>query len=642
MESIHKIQRHYKLIAIVIGLLLNLNLYAQEYPIGNIPDSLKQDAVAVVRYESEQFIQNDINSGKYLVTKVITVLNQDGKNYADFYISGDKFRELSSFSGIIYNALGKEIKKIKKGDLSTSSLNLDSYSVSDGYSIFYNYTPPNYPYTIKYQYEIKYKNGLLSYPLYMPITHHSVSVEKSEYTLDIPNAVSLRHKENYKSNLSKKDVENRSIYSVSISNMKAIPSERYMPIYEEVYPLVYLAPSNINYDSYNGDMSNWKQYGLWIAELLRGRDELPDDLIQEVKGLTLNAKNEREKVKILYEYMQSKTRYFYVGYGIGGYQPLSAAFVAKNNYGDCKALSNYMKALLKSVDISSYYTVISMKKKDIYEDYPNFFQADHVILSVPLQNDTIWLECTSQTLPFGFVHSGIAGHNAILIKEDGSGGEFLRLPTYKDEDSNTTTNLVVDLKENGSASVQFASIEYLNDYDHNVDNIISNDREKQTKYINSSFKLPRVHIGNISTSEVRSERPSCTIKTNIEVDDYGNTTGSRLFIPICPLNKGSFNIFSAEKRVFDIDFKHSYYWNDSVTINIPDSYTIESLPKDINLDTKFGHFNTNISIDGNKITYSQKMALYKGRYPNTDYKDLKKFLRQLQNSMKRRVTLKRQ
>lgn len=623
----------------MIGILFCKNLKAQEYPIGNIPDSIKQGAVAVVRYESKQFIQSDINSGKYLVTKVITVLHQDGKDYADFYISGDKFRELSSFSGIIYNAFGKEIKKIKKGDLSTSNLILDNI-VDDAYTTYYKYTPPNYPYTIKYQYEIKYKNGIIAYPYFSPISGRLISCEKSEFTIDIPSSLNLRYKENYKSNIEQETKEGRTIYKVSSSNLKAIPKENYTPIAAEIYPRVYFSPSDFCYDQHCGNMDNWNIYGAWLTELLKDRDILPENLVQEIHQLISTAKDDREKVKILYEYMQSKTRYFYVGYGIGGFQPLTAGFVAKNNYGDCKALSNYMKAILKTVGITSYYTEIG--EKNIYEDYPNFFQTDHVILSVPLQNDTIWLECTSQKLPFGYTHSGIAGHNAILIKEDERKGVFVRLPAYKDEDSYTASSMIVDLKENGSASMHFSATEHLNRYRYNVNNIISNDREKQTKYINGALKLPRIHIGNISTSENRSERPSCTLSADLEVDDYGNTTGSRLFVPICPLNKRNFNFFSAKERVFDINFEEGHYWNDSVTINIPESHVIESLPKDINLNNKFGHFNTKISVDGHKIIYTQKVALYKGRYPNSDYEDLRNFLKQLQNSMKRRVTLKKQ
>ena len=52
-----------------------------------------------------------------------------------------------------------------------------------------------------------------------------------------------------------------------------------------------------------------------------------------------------EKAKIVYKYMQEKTRYISVQVGIGGFKPMLAKDVDRLGYGDCKALSNYTKAL---------------------------------------------------------------------------------------------------------------------------------------------------------------------------------------------------------------------------------------------------------------------------------------------------------
>ena len=78
-------------------------------------------------------------------------------------------------------------------------------------------------------------------------------------------------------------------------------------------------------------------------------------------------------------------RYVNIKLGIGGLKPLPATFVDQKKYGDCKALSNYMNALLKAVGIKSYYAIINAgaNEEPATPSFPgdNF---DHIILCVPL------------------------------------------------------------------------------------------------------------------------------------------------------------------------------------------------------------------------------------------------------------------
>ncbi len=416
-----------KHILFICSLFSLLNLSANEYAASDIPDSLKTDAYAVIRNFSATFTQKNKNEGLYKETKVITILNAKGDDFADFSYTGDKFRELSSFSGTVRNASGEIIKKIKKSDLTSSNIDFDMNTLISGHSfLFYEYKSPGYPFTIEYTYEAKWKNGMLSYPSFVPMDWYNESVEKADYTIEIPQSYELRHKSNYDHNLEKQESPVSEIYNISVANLKAIQREPFGPSdFKEVFPVNLFAPSDFCYDSFCGNMSDWKNYGLWVAGLQKDRDILPAEFIEKIKSMTKDAKDEQEKVKILYEYLQNNTRYVNISLGIGGYRSMEAGSVYKTGFGDCKALSNYMGAMLKAIDIPSHYCPISTREKVLYPSFPNFNQANHVILLVPLKNDSIWLECTSRTLPFGYIHQNIAGHDALVVSDDG--GKIFRL-----------------------------------------------------------------------------------------------------------------------------------------------------------------------------------------------------------------------
>lgn len=602
-------------------------------------NNLTENADAIINSFNASYVQTDINNATYKVTEVITILNKQGEEFGNFVTFGDKFTELKDFSGIIKNSSGKVIKKVGKKDLTISSIS--EHLNTDDYRIIYFCKQPTYPYTVEYTYVQKFKNGIISYPPFIPAPSYRVSVEEANYTLELPLEVKARYKSNYDFNYKDEKINNKQVISLSLKDMKAIDYEPASPTFRELFPLAFISPAEFCFDSHCGNMSDWNSYGQWVSSLLKGRNELPAEFVESLKTLVKDAKTDKEKVEILYKYLQDNTRYVSIQLGIGGYQPIEASKTWKSKFGDCKGLSNLMMSMLSAAGIQSNYTVIrlSEREKELYPDFPNFNQANHVILFVPLKTDSIWLECTSSTTPFGYVHDQIAGHDALVITE--SGGEIRKLPEYKSSQNRTNSKLEMSLDENGTATGTMSFVEYLSNYDNNKSDVMSNDRDKMVEYINGNIKLPKLVIGQITTSEIRSELPSSTLSSSFEAPDYANKTGSRLFVPICPLRKTNYNIFSASKRDHDIVLNRGFSESDTIIIQVPDMYTAESLPKNIELKNDFGIFKSTISFENNRINYSQYTEIYPGRYSKEKYKDLKEFFTLINNAINKKVVIKK-
>ena len=605
------------------------------YPASAIPDSLKSDALAVVRNSSEHFIQQDKSNGTYKIIYVVTVLNEKGKSYSDLVIPEDDFYELRSFSGEVYDANGKIIKKIVRKDLTATAYSTDL--ANSAKRNLYKYHSPVYPYTVKYEYEMKYKNGILIYPTFAPLPGYDVSLEQANYTIQIPTDQKLRYKTQGTDIQAESNNSSNNTYSLRLTGLKAIKYEKWAPV-KELFPVVYLSPDVFCVSKVCGSMASWEEYGQWCAELLKGQSSLPQKTIDKVNELTQNVTDQREKVKILYDYLQKTTRYVAIQLGIGGWQPMKVEEVARTGFGDCKALSNYMKSMLEVVNIPSYYTVISTRNKRFFPDFASFGQSNHIILTVPLKNDTIFLECTSQQAPFGYV-SDLAGHDALAVGND---KVFLfTLPDYSPRENEEINRVQIQVNSNGTGNLKVHST-FRNEEFEGIYYALKNADARETNNILAS--LLRVHkptISQIRKEEILEAPPRIDVHFTVSCEDFATQTGTRMFIPLNPSKTGIKDLLTGSSRKYDIDMNISKFQNDTIFIQIPEGYSIESQPKALEIESPYGYFKSGINEENGKLIYTQTLEIKKGRYPAAEFEEMKKFYNLIETSQSGRIGFKK-
>ena len=626
-----------KVIICLCFLFANTDLLAEEFPISAISEDLKKDANAVIRYEENSFIQTDLNNATEKITKVITIFNDNGKDMADIVIPQGKFLELKNFSGEIYLASGKLFTKIAKKDLTATAYS--SHLASDDSYSYYSPSVPSYPYTIKYTYEVKWKNGLAHYPTFVPVPEFECAVEKSILKLQVPAAMSVRFKKN---DLVKPPTRSLmgmdSVIMFTCENFNAIVREPMCPSYSELVPVVFAAPTSFCFDKVSGDMSSWQGVGLFLTELQKGRTTLLPETITKIQQMTASVKDEKEKVKILYEYLQDKTRYVSIQLGIGGWQPISAEQVDKTGFGDCKALVNYMKAMLSAVNIPSEYAIIHTTKKRMFPDFSTPNQANHAVLLVPLKNDSIWLECTSRDLPCGYLHDGMAGHDVLLVS--GEQSAICTIPVMPDS-LNTEINVIsLKLSPDGTATSSVKNIYNNHEMEGLISFVLYKPEKEKINDLAESLSVNKVQISNIKTNYHKAEYPKVTISYDMQAEKYATLTG-RMFVPLNPFRNQWSRNFSSTTRKLPIHIQSTVNQTDSIYLELPAGYSIESSPKPITLKSEFGTFSSSIEISGNHLVVEQKIYIHPGRYAPESYVDLKAFFKEVDTCLAGRVVLKK-
>jgi len=606
--------------------------------VSSIPDSLKKNAYGVVRFSNTEFEYKSDKNGIEKHSIAITILDKKGKDLSDFRCSGDKFSELKNFSGKLYDADGKFLRKFKMSEV--NSTEYSSELASDAKFYYFDCETPSFPFTIHYEYEVGWKNGMLSFPVFFPQDDYRLSIEKADYLLILPKILEFRSKAmNMAAEPTKLTNKEITTYEWKVENLPVIESEDFDPDLKLYAPLLYTNPIHFVYDEVPGIITDWKSLGNWEYGLIKNRIVLTAETKSKITEMTKNARSDREKVKILYDYLGQTTRYVSIQLGIGGYQPIEAGEVCKTGFGDCKGLSNYMRSMLDVIGIPSNFTVIrsDLKRKSLYKDYTSFNQMNHAILQVPLTNDTLWLECTNPRVPFGFVHNSIAGHDALVVNEQG--GKVVRLPDYPDSLNIEKNCAILALNSDGSAKVTMQKQCQVKIYD-NYDWFPLAKSTAQADNLREDINLPNVIIGDIKVKEDKSSLPSLTIDYSWTTSQYGNKTGNRLFIPINPFQT-TYEWMKKKKRVHDMVINMGHKNIDSIYIPIPEGFEIEMIPTNNSIATNFGHFESVIKIKGNGIQIQQSVFMPAGKYNVSTYPEFVAFFEKLSTAYKGKIIFRK-
>jgi hypothetical protein len=403
----------------------------------------------VVRYSSTEEI---LKSPGHLTIKhhdIITILNEKGDRYARFALGYDKkYNSINDMQMMVYNAAGMQIKKYHKSDFNDRAA-VDGVSIiTDDRVLWLRHAIANYPSTI----ETTSEETVSSYLDLgsWGILEEEQSVQFAEYKVSIRPTAGFRYlNKNINIKPEKTNDAEFDHYKWQVSGLKAIKPEE-DALSWQVFPKVSFAVKDFICYGVPGDLSSWESYGKWQLDVNADVCTLSPERAEEIRKMTADIKTDKEKAKFLYEYMQQNMRYVSIQLGIGGLKPFSATFVDQKKYGDCKALSNYMYALLKAVNIPSYYTIINAGTNE--EPAESSFVTDpfnHVILCIPFKNDTTWLECTNMKKPFGKLGNFTENRKALIITE--KGGRLISTPKSNDVDNQFNSEVHVVLNVDGGA-----------------------------------------------------------------------------------------------------------------------------------------------------------------------------------------------
>lgn len=603
-------------------------LAQNNYDSALIPKELLPYASAVVRDEETSIEVKDLDNVIYHIKKIITVLNSNGDDQADLFVHYDKTTSVRSIRGAIYNEFGKLTQKIREHDF-------EDIAASDGFSLFrddrfkhYTKAITQYPYTIEFEYEVKTRQSL-DFPDWSPSPDNETAVEKSTYTFICKPAFAFRYKEiNVPSKVvTASAADGMKSYTWEVKNMKARRYEPLSPNWRSMLTRVIIAPEKFSYENYNGTFSNWQQLGQWMYDdLIKDRETLPGETVQHIKDLTADITDPKLKAKKIYEYMQQKTHYISVQIGIGGWRPFAAADVDKDGYGDCKALVNYTKSLLKAAGIDSWYCVVygnHHEKLNLLEDFASL-QGNHVILCLPFKNDTTWLECTSQQIPFGFLSDFTDDRIALACTPDG--GKLMHTPKYTANDNLVTRKAEFTIGDDGVLAGSMQTAFRGTDYDDR-EGILRESQQGRIRDLKKYYPINNLDIKSLEYKQDKDIKPVTYENIKLSANEYGAAANGKFYFLLNSIDRYSEHEVPKQvrNRQNPVCINRGWTEDDNISYTLPKGYKLESDPLNISIEKPFGSFSVTMTVSGDQLIYKRKLQMKDGAYSKDLYPDVVDF-----------------
>lgn len=560
-------------------------------------------------------------------TVLIQINNRDMEWLTDvsvFYQEGDNADILEAN---VLNLEGKVLRTVNKKEIKTRNYRWGGVFFGDYWVDEFKLKWHQFPYRIQYRYRItknKYIYLCRWYP-YLENTPVKRATLRVSYPKDFP--VTLHRPPGLEED--SVTVKGKVIRSWEFQNITTLQQEKLSPAFFDLIPCIIIAPKVFTY-GIPGKLDSWASYGMWQTELNANSDDLPERERYKITDLLRGGISRMDTIKRLYHYLQDNTRYINVSLDIGGLKAFPASYVSANKYGDCKALTVFMKSLLQAVGITSYYTKINAGDNAIQIQTSNPGpQFNHIILCVPMGRDTVWLENTANSLPYNYLGTFTQGRHALVV--NGVKSRLVQTPalTLDQVYCRKEFNFHLDMEGTNLAT---ASWELRGEEFETLKYHQQNSKEQDVRSVIEK-SLPRngLSLARWEIQQLTRDTPVLHVNLNLDLTDPVRKLGEALVIKSLPFP--TIDLEEPVRRTTPVRINYPINDEQVLTYHLPTllNYSV-TLPRNIERRSPYGSYVVRYSLEGQTLRAERHLVVHPGAIPLDKYTEFFAFMGSIQDS----------
>lgn len=422
---------------------------------------------------------------------------------------------------------------------------------------------------------------------------------------------------------------------IELTGVAAVRREPFMP------PSLSLGPWMLLYyaDLATADRAPeryWLEFGKDAYDVYKQRIRVTGPIRTTAAEATKSAASIPDKIDALVRFVRAKVKRDDVAGGVSGRRKdnKNAADTLSRGVGDGTDQKMLFAALASAAGLDARLALFPDRSDFLSEPgmkQPYFLRH----LAVAVRNGTTWqfVDPANQHAKGGHLDWRYEGLYALLLDEKTP--EFVAVPAGDPTVSTRKRTAALKLLEDGTLEGD-VTLEYTG---HIAAQRRDRDADETAAARESAFaedfvkRLPGAVLSGVSFGNMDNPEAPYTISFKLRAPGYGQRTGSRLFVQPAVIQRGAEAMFPASARQYHVYFPYAWSEQDTVTIDLPDTYEAEAdagpEPTALNGGNAGSYFpKVAISPDARRITFTRGLVFgTRGSllYQPSDYAAIKAF-----------------
>ncbi|RPH94488.1 DUF3857 domain-containing protein [candidate division KSB1 bacterium] len=371
--------------------------------------------------------------------------------------------------------------------------------------------------------------------------------------------------------------------------------------------------------------SDWEALGLYVAEWFW---EKVDSSAQAVEGfLKITSPDLHGKPALMHtaNWMLFNIRTVRLAFGSVGYEPNAADRVWQNKYGDPRDKAVLLTSLLRAYGFNPV-PVLVQNSSTPFSNLPVLEQFRHIILAVPTESDTIWLDPTAD-----FYTPGTLPYNATLgtgCMLTAGAPMLLNVPAGSADSRGAKTEIRTTLKLDGELTGSAVCVpqgDRAASARRQFKDQKAQERDIYTQTVASSFGQG-TNVKGFTVSNVADLNEPVAVQLDFECPEFAVKQGDLMLVelPGMPFDFGSTGFYPALPQVkYPVQLPGRRRTISEVTLSIPQGYAVSFMPSPLVIDNPFVNFELTTSQEQSVIRWTQTVEIKGDKVSVADYPALR-------------------